>query len=97
MEGYGAPGGYIVCVCLRLIISFFWAPRCQNTERCLLPLYSINHLLIRLKIMAAHLLLPVQLVVARLWGDIHTAVLKPSNSFSMATAGEAGSPTGHCA
>lgn len=60
-----APGSYIVCVSLsRLIISFCWAPRCQNTERCLLPLYSINHLFIWLKIMAAHLLLPVQLVVA---------------------------------
>lgn len=38
-----------------------------------------------LKIIAAHLLLPVQLVTARLGGDICTAVLKPSNSFSMAT------------
>lgn len=84
-----------LCVSLRLIVSFCWAPRFQNTEICLLPLYSINHLFIQLKIMAAHLLLPVQLVVARLWGDIHTAVLKPSDSFSMATAGEAGNPTGH--
>lgn len=66
-----------MCVSLRLIISFCWAPSCQNTERCLLPLqFPINHLFIWLKIMAAHMLLPVQLVVARLWGDIHTAVLK---------------------
>lgn len=77
---------WLHCVCLSqtdyLILlgptlpeqSAVYGPRAQSIT------YSYS-----LKIIAAHLLLPVQLVMARLGGDIRTAVLKPSNSFSMAT------------
>lgn len=39
--------GCTVCVSPRLIISFCWAPRCQNTECCLQPPCPINHLFIQ--------------------------------------------------
>lgn len=38
---------HCVCVSHRLIISFCWAPRCQNTECCLRPPCPINHLFIQ--------------------------------------------------
>lgn len=78
-------GGYSVCACPRLIISFCWAPHCQNTECCLQPPCPINHLFIQFEDYSCSFATssPTCHGVSR--GRHPQAVLKPSHSFSMAT------------
>jgi hypothetical protein len=71
--------------CCGLIILFCRAPAGRTQGTVSSPSIQSITYSYSLKIIAAHLLLPVQLVMAHLGGDIGTAVLNPSSAFSMAT------------